>query len=146
MWRIELALDEGSTAHFGIDLPDGHGSHQLVDMVEGRSSGPPTHAVFAQWVVDDPSLASAFEESRRELFGLRRTHIDSFVSDLLLRPTAAEAVEYVVLGAYGDADGLALARNHPAIVEWARSHPAERLAARDVTGMRTGLVTQWERS
>lgn len=111
--------------------------YQLLFSVRGRYSGPPTHAVFAEWNLIDPSLATLFEESRRHLFKLRRDVLETFVIDWLLR-LMERGTQYVVLGLYGDEEGATvLCREHPKVREFVHDHPPEQYRARDVTGLRS---------
>lgn len=142
-WKVELTLDDGQPVVFTAVEEAGTSEYELIDFVRGRHAGPPTRAVFARWIVHDPNRARAFEGSRHELFTLRHEYIDSFVCDLLLRAPAADC-EYVVVGLYADDEGLAMARAHPAISEWARQHPAAQMTAEDLSGMQIGTVTSFD--
>lgn len=145
---IQVAIDGGGTERFDARAGDdpGEAGYDLVTIVDGPFAGAPTHAVFARWRVDDEAQTAAFEASRRELFELRREHIATFGYDALLRRRGSHRSEYVVIGLYGDDDGRAAARSHPAIAEWARAHPASELSAVDISGMQLGRViraTRW---
>ncbi len=111
--------------------------YQLLFSQKGRYDGPPTHAVFAEWNLADPSRAIPFEESRRRLFELRRDVLKTFVVDWLLKGLEG-AARYLVLGLYGDMEGATtLCRDHPEIRQFLRAHPAEQYSARDMTGLRS---------
>lgn len=144
-WTVALDLPDGSTQRFlAVAAPvECDGCYELLAAVRGRAVDQPRHGVFARWVVHDAAHAAGFEESRRELFTLRHEYIESFVIDLLLRSREADRHEYVVVGLYTDEAGPKLAREHPAIVEWASQHPPSLFTAEDITGMRFGSVAEW---
>ena len=144
-WIVALDLPDGSTQRFqAVAAPVEHeGCYELRAAVRGRAEDQPRHGVFAWWVVRDAAYAAGFEQSRRELFTLRHEYIDSFVIDLLLRSTEGDRLYYVVVGLYTDETGPQLAREHPAIVEWASQHPPSLFTAEDITGMTFGSVAKW---
>ena len=107
---------------------------RLLVEVTGRWMGAPSYAVFAEWQVANHARAAAFEESRRRLFELRRQHLVTFAYDWLLCRLDRDD-RYLVLGLYGDEEGLQLARGHPEIQRFAQAHPAGEYTATDVSGM-----------
>ncbi len=90
-----------------------HGElYRLLFEVKGPWAEAPSHAVYA-WQVGDPRRAAAFEDSRREIFALRREVLATFSSDWLLRRLDREEL-YLVLGLYGDEAGATrFCREHP---------------------------------
>lgn len=109
-----------------------------------RTAGPaplPTHAVFAEWQLEDASAAAAFEQSRRDLFALRAEHLEGFHADLLLQ-SLSESNRYLILGLYAGEESLYQARSHPAIRAFAQQNPPARFGARDLYGVRNFQIAQ----
>lgn len=109
-----------------------------------RTWGPaplPTHAVFAEWQLEDASAAALFEQSRADLFALRAEHLEAFHADLLFR-SLREPTRYLILGLYAGEDGLHQARSHPAIRAFAQQNPPARFGARDLYGVRNFQIAQ----
>ena len=102
--------------------------------ITGRWTGQPSHAVFAEWQVRDVAQADAFVESRRQLFELRQRVLPTFAVDWLLQ-RVDDVGRFVVLGLYGDEQGLRLCRDHPEVRRFAQDHPASALTATDVSGL-----------
>lgn len=114
-----------------------HGEvHRLLFEVKGPWTDAPSHAVYAAWQVSDPARAASFEDSRRELFELRREVLATFAYDWLLKSLDHEGL-YLVLGLYGDEEGATrLCREHPRIQNFIRANPAVNFSATDLTGLR----------
>lgn len=102
--------------------------------VRGNWTDHSSHAVFAEWQVGDTAQADAFVENRRQLFELRQRVLPTFAVDWLLR-RVDDACGYLVLGLYGDEEGLRLCRDHPAIRRFGQDHPAAAFGAKDVSGL-----------
>ncbi|MGN6813368.1 MAG: hypothetical protein ACTHMP_21075 [Thermomicrobiales bacterium] len=116
--------------------------YQLLCEVKGAWSTEPGYAVFAEWQVADAAHTRAFEESRRQLFEVRRQHLVTFAYDWLLQ-RLDQAGAYLVLGLYGDEAGASwLCREHPAIQRFTQAHPASRYAATDLSGLRVFRVEE----
>lgn len=109
--------------------------YQLRLGVMGSSAATAGYAVAAEWQLTSPAHVAAFEESRRQLFELRRRHLASFVFDWLLQ-RLDHAGEYLVLGLYGDEEGLRLDDEHPEIHRFTRDHPPASYAATAPFGAR----------
>ena len=103
--------------------------------VRGRWSDEPGYAVFAEWQIADVAQERDFVESRRQLFLVRRQVLPSFAVDWLWQHVDRTG-RYLVLGLYGDEQGLRLCRDHPEVRRFAQAHPATTFAATEVTGMR----------
>ena len=58
---------------------------QLLHEVNGRWVSSVGYAVFADWHVAELVYAPSFEESRQQLFELRRQHLPTFARDWLLK-------------------------------------------------------------
>lgn len=101
----------------------------------------PTHAVFAEWQLEDASAAALFEQSRQDLFTLRARHLEGFHADLLFQ-SLREPTRYLVLGLYAGNEGLHQARSHPAIRAFAQQNPPARFGARDLYGVRNFQIAQ----
>ncbi len=109
--------------------------YRLLFEVKGNWTNAPTHAVFAEWQVNDPTRAAGFEESRRRLFGLRRQVLGTFAYNWLLQSLDRKG-RYLVLGLYGDEEGATrLCRAHPEIQRFAQANPIANFAAVDLTGL-----------
>ena len=68
----DLLLDDGTIEHFRASgSADSGTEYEVVVTVEGRCTTAPTHAVFARWRIERDASTTAFEDSRRALFGLR---------------------------------------------------------------------------
>ncbi len=79
--------------------------------------------------------ATAFVESRRQLFTLRRQVLPTFAADWLLKHHDQEG-RYMVVGFYGDEEGASrLCREHPEIKRFVAAHPASEYSAVDLTGL-----------
>ncbi len=110
--------------------------------VKGPWVSSPTHAVFAEWQIIDLSKAMAFEESRRQLFELRRQVLPTFALDWLLGHLGNPR-RYLVLGLYGDKEGATrLCREHPMIRQFAATRPPANYTASDLTGLRWFRIEQ----
>ena len=109
--------------------------YQLLFEVKGHWADAPTHAVYVEWQVNDPTRAAAFEESRRRLFALRRQVLATFAYDWLLKSLDRDG-RYLVVGLYGDEEGATrLCRAHPEVQRFAQANPATSFAAIDLTGL-----------
>lgn len=109
-----------------------------------RTPGPaplPTHAVYAEWQLDNSSAAPQFEQSRADLFALRAEHLESFHADLLFQ-SLSEPARYLILGLYASEGGLHQARTHPQIRAFAQQNPPSRFGARDLYGVRNFRIVQ----
>lgn len=134
---------EDSTRHVRFDF---YGSEAEARRAGGadvyrlllRTPGPaptPTHAVFAEWQLEDVSSAAPFERSRAALFELRAEHLEGFHADLLLQ-ALDEPARYLILGLYAGEEGLRQARGHSRIRAFAEENPPARFGARDLYGVR----------
>jgi hypothetical protein len=112
----------------------GEGYRQVLE-IRGSWTGEPAYAVFAEWQVAEAAQERAFVESRRQLFTLRRQVLPSFAVDWLLQ-RLEQAGRFLVLGLYGDEDGLRLCRDHPEIRRFAQAQRTAAYTATDVTGLR----------
>jgi hypothetical protein len=107
--------------------------------LRGRWSDEPGYAVIAEWQIADVAQERDFVESRRQLFLVRRQVLPSFAVDWLWQHVDRSG-RYLVLGLYGDEQGLRLCRDHPEVRRFAQAHPATTFAATEVTGMRFFLL------
>ena len=113
------------------------GSEKFEIMVEtlGKWNAPPTHAVYAEWRVEDEADESKYIDSRRRLFELRQAVLPTFAYDWLLKALDRPHV-FMVLGLYGDRAGATeLCRAHPQIRAFIEAHPPTELGATDMTGL-----------
>lgn len=123
---------------------DARGAGGEVYRLVLRTPGPapqPTHAVYAEWQLDDSSAARRFEQSRADLFALRAEHLESFHADLLFQ-SVSEPARYLILGLYAGEEGLHQARAHPQIRAFAQQNPPSRFGARDLYGVRNFRIVQ----
>lgn len=129
--QLEPLDEEGPPVNFSL-LPAGltipKDALQVAVVIPGTASHA-TFAVTAEWQVDDPTLRSRFEDSRRELFQLRAEHLPGFVGDWLLAAHDRSGL-YVVLGLYSREEDLRAARSHPEVEAFSIGRPAEKLGAR----------------
>jgi hypothetical protein len=132
-WRLECRERPGEPVVASLlaegETSDARGTaYRIVHRVRGAFSADPPFGVSAIWLVDDERAREGFEESRRQLFKIRQENLPSFHSDILAEDARVPG-RYLVLGLYGDEDGLDLCRTHPAVVDFARG----------------SSVTQWAR-
>ena len=140
----DLVTGEMTTYSFFAEPPIGGEVFEVVAQVRGAWREPPGFAIFADWQVDEPAYCRAFEESRLTLFALRQQAIPSFHTDWLMRRPDLPG-RYLVLGLYGERDGLQASREHPTIVTWASEHSADALTARDLHGARQYEIAEISR-
>jgi hypothetical protein len=128
--RFDTFASEASVLSSGAEV------YELLFQIKGKWKLEPTHAVYASWQVGKPEYEAAFIESRRQLFNVRQRVLHTFTYDWLLKRLNQIGC-YLVLGLYGDEDGATrLCREHPAIQQFTRTHPAEVYSAVDLTGLR----------
>lgn len=127
--RFDSFLSEGAARAVGTEV------FRLLFEVRGSWIDTPTHAAYAEWQVNDSTLAPSFEESRRRLFALRRQVLATFAYDWLLKSLDHNG-RYLVLGLYGDEEGAThLYRAHPEIQRFTQANPMTNFAAHDLTGL-----------
>ena len=114
---------------------------EALGAIHGGWTEAPRFAVYGDWEVDREGDPTGFEASRLELSGLRRTHIDTFHTDYLLKRLSRPG-SYTVLGLYGDEEGLRLCREHPAIRDWARNKAPAQWRAQDTSGVRLFRIAE----
>lgn len=115
--------------------PAGAERYRRVLEVHGTWTGEAGYAVFAEWQVGGPAQEPAYIESRRQLFAVRRVVLPSFAVDWLLQHLDQPG-RYLVLGLYGDEEGMRLCRDHPEVRRFSQAHPAAAYGATDVSGLR----------
>ena len=129
MIRLDAFVSEGAARATGGEL------YEVLFAVRGPWDKLPSYAVYAVWDVRDGGRATAFVESRRQLFTLRRQVLPTFAADWLLKHHDQEG-RYMVVGFYGDEEGASrLCREHPEIKRFASAHPASDYSAVDLTGL-----------
>ena len=113
--------------------------YELALTVRGQLVSVPRFVAYAEWRLADVALSKTFEQNRAALFRVRAAHLAEFHSDWLLRDVR-RAGRYMVVGLYGAEAAMNSARTHPQIRRFAEANPVAVLGARDVYGVKSGLV------
>lgn len=109
--------------------------YEVLLAVNGPWEQAPSHVVYAIWELRDEGHATAFVESRRQLFALRQQVLPTFAADWLLKRHGRDGW-YMVVGFYGDEEGASrLCREHPEIKLFAAANPASNYSAVDRSGI-----------
>ena len=118
-----------------IDRALGGERFEIIVETLGKWNEPPTHAVYAEWRVEEEANEPKYIDSRRRLFELRKAVLPTFAYDWLLKSLDRSRV-FMVLGLYGDRVGATeLCRTHPQINAFIEAHPPAELGATDITGL-----------
>jgi heme-degrading monooxygenase HmoA len=134
--NVEACWDFYCSEAFGglmKDAPKGmftgiqQAGYESVFEVDAEGINPATIVadceILVDWTIDlRPGNAAAFEKSRREIFELRKQHVQGFVSNRLRR-SAGVAGRYLILQIWKDVASSRAGLSEPALAAHANAHP-----------------------
>jgi heme-degrading monooxygenase HmoA len=123
-------IKSGTPGLATITRQDGYESVFEVDAEPMQDPG--TCEILVDWTIN-LGAAADFEQSRRELFELRKQHSKGFRSNRLRRH-AGNGSQYLILQMYSDITAGRAAQSAPEIRAFAQAHPSSRYAAAPNSG------------